>query len=288
MKQGEKLQYIGRVLRRAKGDTAYEIITDLAPYGIEISLQRLSQQEIHRFKIYKEQSAFYTDELDTTEFKHSFYIAAAITIDNTVIVASNRSEVTIEQSALGTELAQQLSINDYGEASETSGSVESGEWEYQIELARSGCSATIDPWSNPEELSTFILGKIVKGESAETPVKGVDYYTEQEQQELVEVLSVPRVVDYDGSYAMQPNVEYHYIDSASTITISLADEVAGIANIYSLWFETASTAPTLASEGVSFWNGDDITDGVLTLTASSLYEISISNSCAAVKNWGSL
>lgn len=286
MKQGEKLQYIGRILRREKGAIDYEIIDDLTPYGIEISLQRLSLDEVYRFRIYKEEGGFYTDELDTTQIKHSFYIAAALVVDDAVVVATNRASLTIETSTLGLAVAEQTTTNDYGEPSATEGTIDDGEWEYRIELARGGNNAAIDSWSNQSEISTFLFGTIIKGESAVTPIKGVDYYTEQEQQELAESLSIPRVVDFDGSYAMLPNVEYHYVDDAQSITISLASEVDGIANIYSLWFRSASTAPALVSDGIAFWNGDDVSDGALTLSANSLYEISISNSCAAVKNWG--
>lgn len=344
MKQGEKLQYVGRLLRRAKGDADYEVVDDLTPYGIEISLQRLSLEEVSRFRIYKEEGGFYTDEIDTTEIKHTFYVAAAIVVENALVVATNRVSVTIENSSLGLSVAEQLSLSDYGEASPTSGTVDNGEWEYRIELARSGNSAEINSWSNKQEVSTFVFGTLFKstpiigidsdgywtvdyknGDGAEqvlvdgepmrataingvdgadgsdgadgadgsdgadgvTPVKGIDYYTQEEQEELIVVLSIPRVFNYDGSSSMLPNVEYHYVDGASTVSLSLSDESDGIANIYSLWFKTPSTSPTLVSSGVSFWSGDDVTDGVLNLVGSSLYEISISNGCAAVKNWGS-
>ncbi|MFR9671202.1 MAG: hypothetical protein SNH16_07935 [Rikenellaceae bacterium] len=165
MKQGEKLQYAGRILRRERGsDAEFEQISDLAPYGIALSLQSPSGIEAHRFKIYKDEDCFYTEALSTTALCGRYLLAAALILDQSAVVATNQAEVYIERSELGRDIAAMAESTTPQEESATTGSIATGEWEYQITIAQSGSDAAIGAWPEFHNETTFIMGTMLKGD----------------------------------------------------------------------------------------------------------------------------
>ncbi len=169
IQQGETLQFVGRLMRRVKGTTNYEVVDDLLPYGIEIYLIKAYDEAIvSRFKIYKESCAFYTDAITSANLAATNYaVKVAVVVDSNINIANNQVALTIKNNTFGVEVSSNVILPDYGSPSPTEGSIESGEWEYQIELARSGSSAAINQWSNPADVIIFALGSLLKGKDGD-------------------------------------------------------------------------------------------------------------------------
>lgn len=150
------------------------MISDLSPYGISVALTN-SVTIVHRFAVTKAEGSFITSGYTISTLPTTHTLEVALTIGDNVIVARNTSSVKIETSVLGKVLAAELATTESTTSSPTTGDIEAGEWEYQIELARSGSEAQLNGWSDRSEVVTLALGTLLKGEQGDqgdTPTIG--------------------------------------------------------------------------------------------------------------------
>ncbi len=185
MKQGEKLNYAGRVKRRARGSGAdFEVVSDLNPYGIEMALTNGSE-EVHRFEVYKKSGGFITDYFDTSAVATTYRLEVSLIIDGVQIAAGNNATVKIEPGVLSKAIGETLPTPIPVPSSEDRGTIESGEWEYLIEVAQSGSEMSINSWSSREEISLFCFGTVLKGPPGDTYT-----LTEQDKKDIAELVNI--------------------------------------------------------------------------------------------------
>ncbi len=222
IQQNEQLQYIGKLLRRAKGSAEYEVVEDLSPYLIDLRLN-LSSSTLHAFDTYKSEGVFYTSVVNTMSLPtgKTLYLQAAVAVEGVMLASVNTLRLQVAKNITGAALADLSELPDYGDPSPTEGSIESGEWEYLLKLVRAGGSVALNTWCDSSEVAAFALGTLLKGEQGDPYV-----LTAQDKTDIA--AEAAEMVEVTGSAWVRGSL---YLATTSTTNASLNYYLGGDDNI---------------------------------------------------------
>ena len=121
-----------------------------------------------------------------------------------------------------------------------------------------------------------------KGDDGKAPIKGVDYFTDADKQELIANINaevggdIPVVVLPPDTVEIEPNKLYLW-DTVESLTITLATPTdESIVNEYMIQFTSGGIATQLTLPDTITWMSEP------TINANAIYQISIINNLAVI------
>ena len=195
IKQGEKLIYIGTLLRRV-GEVE-EIVTDLRGIDFYLSFQKPNMGEKLKELATIHDGFFSFTIEDTTIMQGRYSVEVGMLVEGQPIIAQREPLLEVKKSILGVSLATEENVTNTIVTEPFKNPIFDEIAEYRIELSQTGNIVEVGEWRGDREVLNAYFGYIMKGDAFTyedftpeqleglKPKKGVDYWTSEDKDEIV-------------------------------------------------------------------------------------------------------